>query len=173
MVDFISQNETKNVEASLSSNSILFFSKLKNILNANPLLNGSNYEDQLLAISNNGASNSYQKYKDGFYNTIYLNNILNNASQLYKIETFRLVTNNFINTLKTDNFKKIINDTQPSNDINFLYPFNNPTWSAANLTTFKPNKYDTSGTLFFNADRNIITNFINCRGCSESNIFRN
>ena len=159
VVDFISQNETKNIEASLSSNSILFFSKLKNILNANPLLNGSNYEDQLLAISNNGASSSYQKYKDGFYNTIYLNNILNNASQLYKIETFRLVTNNFINTLKTDNFKKIINDTQPSNDINFLYPFNNPTWSAANLTTFKPNKYDTSGTLFFNADRNIITNF--------------
>jgi len=163
ITNIISKNESKNIELGLSTNSIMFFNKIKNILNSQNNLNGFNYEQTLFDISNNGVSERYQKYKDGFINTIYLNSVFNNPSRIYNIDTYNALSSNFINNLTPTEIKQMssaVKTIQPSNDIKYIYPFNNSIWGLINLNSNGiSNKYNTSRTLFFNSDRNLITNF--------------
>jgi len=159
--NLIKQNEFKNIQNTLSTNSIIFIQQLKNILLSQSGLNYDNYGIQLRSFSN-GVSENYNRYLDGFSNTIYITNELDNSSKLYDINEFVSLTENFTNNLNSTQIKAIgdaVTKVQDIDNINFTYPFTNTTWVNENLINSIPNKFDTSKTIFFNQSRNIITNF--------------
>lgn len=161
IVNLIKQNEFKNIQNILSTNSIIFIQQLKNILFSQSGLNYDNYGIQLRSFSN-GASENYNRYLDGFSNTKYITTELNNPSKIYDINEYVSLTENFTNNLNSSQIKTISNaitKVQDGDNVNFTYPFTNTTWVNENLINNIPNKFDTSKTIFFNSSRNIITNF--------------
>ena len=168
IIDFISKNESNNINKSLESNSIFFLQKLQKYLNSDGGLNGGNYDDLLLQISN-GVSENYQRYLDGYYNTNYINNLATYPSQIYNIDTFTKLSDKFTNTLTSSEINKISNTiTQApiTDNINWFYPYSYSGWTTLNLdlgnnTTINniTNLYNTKDTIFFNSSRNVITNF--------------
>jgi len=164
IINFISKNESNNIKTSLESNSILFLQKLQKYLNSDGGLNGDNYNDLLLQISN-GVSENYQRYLDGYYNTNYINNLATYPSQIYNIDTFTKLSDKFINTLTKSQIDEISNKIKQApiiDNINWFYPYSYSAWTETNLN-FKisniTDSYDTKDTVFFNSSRNVITNF--------------
>lgn len=165
IVDFISRNEFKNIKISLESNSVLFLQKLQKYLNSEGSINGDNYNNLLLQISN-GVSENYQRYLDGYYNTNYINNLVFYPSQIYNIDTYTKLSDEFINSNDSSGFNinKIVDKIKqaPINDnINWVYPYSDSNWVESNLGV-KDNIleiYNTKDTILLNTSRNIVTNF--------------
>lgn len=157
----IKENEFKNIKNTLSTNSVIFIQQLKNILFS---VNGLNYDnyDAILEDISGGISERYNRYLDGFPNSSYISDILNNPSKLYDIGDFKLTTDNFTNNLNESKSNTIINVIQKApteGNINFTYPFTDALWVSENLTNDFANIYDTTKTILFNRKRNVITNF--------------
>ena len=163
IIDFVSINEFKNIKTSLESNSILFLQKLQKYLNSEGGLDGDNYDDLLLQISN-GVSENYQRYLDGYYNTNYINNLASYPSQIYNIDTYTKLSDKFINPIDSSEINKIVDKIRQApitNNINWVYPYSDSNWVESNLG-IKDNIldiYNTKDTILFNTSRNVITNF--------------
>ena len=157
----IKENEYKNIENGLSTNSIIFLQQLKNILFSEGGLNYDNFNSTLKSFST-GASEKYNKYLDGAFNTKYILDEINAPSKIYNINEYLNLTEYFTNNLtesKINVISDVIRKSQDTNNINFTYPFTNTNWTNDNLINLFQNKFDTKDTLFFNSKRNIITNF--------------
>lgn len=164
IIDFVSINEFKNIKTSLESNSILFLQKLQKYLNSEGGLDGNNYNNLLLQISN-GVSENYQRYLDGYYNTNYINNLTSYPSQIYNIDTYTKLSDKFSNPIKSEfDINKIVDKIRQApiiNNINWVYPYSDSNWVESNLG-IKDNIldiYNTKDTILFNTSRNVITNF--------------
>jgi len=157
----IKENEFVNIKNTLSKNSIIFIQQLKKILFSESGLNYDNYKIILESFSN-GVSEKYNRYLDGIPNTKYISDYLDATSKIYDINEYKLRFENFTNNLnnsKINTIQNVIQKTQSDLDINFTYPFTNTDWVNDNLINNLQNKFDTKKTLFFNSDRNLITNF--------------
>ena len=177
VTDVIAEAESINILQSLSNNNPFIIKKLKEFG-----INAGNFEILLRHISNDGTGQSWQNFIRGIFNTSYIKNKVNNSS-------FEFLSQNLLSESKSQplvslpgekNINDFISNSTSSNLFNLTdtYPFTNFTWvknelANGNSISDIKSSYNTTKVLTYNANKKIISNFLDITNDDNRRPFTN
>jgi hypothetical protein len=156
---FFADIEGQNVVSSISSSL-----ELQDLLREFKF-NYQNYLNYLKIVSNNGAGQSWNNYKQEIFNTKYIVNSINEQKEVYSIETIAPTNSLTISTedlYLSKNLKNYLESSKTnSSDLYDTFPFTNINWLKSNLANgnslnTKEDFYDTTKTFIYFDDKKTI-----------------